>query len=310
MFNQIQNRIIGLVPGNYTEPTSTDYSTMGRVFSLIHTGMSQNDAGSIITATTLASQENYELLPINDSATGNRYYVLMENATVNRGWGSYLFPAVASSSTRVIFEAPHPITDFNSQEIAFTIFTDTYPRVAALLVSGVERTLSATGVTDMAHRSQSIFETAHETVTSLGSVVIQIHSFDAFTHPTEPLIVLSTGDGGLNGALQSIANNLESTNLSVGIFDGFTHSKLGAENNVQGRYARAFGAGFVHSEISSLVVYNATLIGEYENAVSQSILSNFSFPSYPIDLKIPLIALGVMGLFFFVSFRFSKPKSD
>ncbi|HET7405450.1 MAG TPA: hypothetical protein VFJ63_04975, partial [Candidatus Bathyarchaeia archaeon] len=191
----------------------------------------------------------------------------------------------------------------------YVVFTSTYPRVAAMLVSGVERTLSPTGQTDMAHRAQSIFETAHEAVTKFGSVVIQVHSFDAFVHPTEPLVVLSAGDGGLNGALQSIAQNLESSSLSVGIFDGFQHAKLGAENNVQGRYARAFGAGFVHSEISSLVVYNATLISQFENSVSQSILSGFRFPVYQIDFKIPTIALGVMILFFFASFRFSKNQA-
>jgi len=283
---------------------------MNRIFTLINTGVSQNDASSIITATTLANQENYRLTPVNDSATANKYYVLMENATVNRGWGSYLFPAEKSSSTRVIIEAPHPITDFNSQEIAFTVFTRTYPQVTALLVSGVERTFGPNGQTDMAHRTQSIFETAHESVTTFGSVVIQIHSFDAIVHPTEPLIVLSTGDGGLNGALQSIAQNLEDASLTVGIFDGFQHSKLGAEGNVQGRFARAFGAGFVHSEISSLVVYNATLIGQFENSLSQSILSDFRFPAYPLDLKIPVIAICVMGLFFFASFRLSKRKAD
>lgn len=310
VFNQIQNRIIGLVPGNYTEPTTADFSIMNSIFTLIGTGVSQNDAGSILTATVLARQASYQLLPVNDSATGNKYYVLMENATVNRGWGSYLFSAEESLSTRVILEAPHPITDFNSQEIAYVVFTSTYPSVAALLVSGVERTLSPTGQTDMAHRSQSIFETAHEAVTNFDSVVIQIHSFDAFVHPTEPLVVLSTGDGGLNGAVQSIARNLESTSLSVGIFDGFQHAKLGAENNVQGRYARAFGAGFVHSEISSLVVYNATLITQFENSISQSILSGFRFPAYQIDLKIPIIALSVIVLYFFASFRLSKTKTD
>lgn len=308
VFNQIQNRIIGLVPGNYTEPTTADYSVMARIFSSVGTGVSQNDAGSILSATTLARQADYQLVPVNDSATGNKYYVLMENSSVNRGWGSYLFSAEESASTQVFIEAPHPITDYNSQQVAYVIFTSTYPRVAALLVSGVERTFGPTGQTDMAHRSQSIFETAHEALTKFGSVVIQIHSFSAFAHPTEPLVVLSNGDGGLNGALQSIAQNLESASLSVGIFDGFQHARLGAENNVQGRYARAFGAGFVHSEISSLVVYNATMISQFENSVSQSIMSSFRFPAYQIDLKIPTIALGVMVLFFFASFRFSRTE--
>jgi hypothetical protein len=309
VYNLIQSRLIGLVPGNYTEPSSSDYSTMSTIFGLIDAGVSQNDAGSILSASNVATQLDYQLIPVNDSVTGNKYYVLMENTTVNRGWGSYLFTAERSpSTTQVIMEAPHPVTDFNSQQIAYTIFTSAYPHVTALLVSGVERTFGPSGQTDMAHRTQSIFETAHEAFTKFGSVVIQIHGFDASHHPTEPLVVLSDGDGGINGALQSIASNLEAANLSVGIFDGFTHEKLGAQKNIQGRYARAFGAGFVHSEISSLVVYNATLITQYENSLTQSILNNFSFPAYEIDLKIPIIALGIMSFFFVARYRLSKKQ--
>jgi hypothetical protein len=309
VYNLIQSRFIGLVPGNYTEPSSSDYSTMSTIFGLIDAGVSRNDAGSILTASNVATQLDYQLIPVNDSVTGNKYYVLMDNTTVNRGWGSYLFTAERSpSTTQVIMEAPHPVTDFNSQQIAYTIFTRAYPRVTALLVSGVERTFGPSGQTDMAHRTQSIFETAHEAFTKFGSVVIQIHGFDAFLHPTEPLVVLSDGDGGINGALQSIASNLEAANLSVGIFDGFTHAKLGAENNIQGRYARAFGAGFVHSEISSTVVYNDTLITQYENSLTQSISNNFGFPAYQIDIKIPIIALGIMSFFFVASYRLSKKQ--
>src|SRR5437867_5488336 len=109
---------------------------------------------------------------------------------------------------------------------------------------------------------------------------------DASHHHTEPLVGLSDGDGGINGALQAIASNLEAASLSVGVFDGVTHEKLGAQMNIQGRYARAFGAGFVHSEISSIVVYNATLIAQYENSLTQSILDDFSFPAYQIDIRI------------------------
>lgn len=284
---------------------------MSKIFGLIGTGISQSDGGPILSASNMAVQLNYQLIPVNDSMTGNRYYVLMENPTVNRGWGSYLFSAETSpSTTPIVIEAPHPVTDFNSQQIAYTIFTTAYPRVTALLVSGVERTFGPNGQTDMAHRTQSIFETAHEAFTKFGSVAIQIHGFDASHHPREPLVVLSDGDGGINGALQSIASNLEAANLSVGIFDGFTHEKLGAQNNIQGRYARAFGTGFVHSEISSIVVYNATLIVQYENALTQSILTNFGFPAYQIDIKIPIVGLGVLSLFFFASYRLSRPRPD
>src|SRR5713101_7387009 len=84
----IQNRFIGLIPGNYTEPSSSDYSTMSTIFGLIDTGVSQTDAGSILSASNVAkTQLDYQLIPVNDSATGNKYYVLMENTTVNRGWG-------------------------------------------------------------------------------------------------------------------------------------------------------------------------------------------------------------------------------
>src|SRR5437667_1260031 len=255
VYNLIQNRFIGLIPGNYTEPSSSDYSTMSTIFGLIDTGISQSDAGSILSASNVATQLEYQLTPVNDSATGNKYYFLMENTTVNRGWGSYLFAAEMSPSrTPVIIEAPHPVTDFNSQEIAYTIFTSAYPHVTALLVSGVERTLGPNGETDMAHRTQSIFETAHEAFTKFGSVIIQIHGFDASHHPTEPLVVLSDGDGGINGALQAIASRLEAANLSVGFFDGVTHDKLCAQKNIPGCYATSFWASLVHSEFPSSVL--------------------------------------------------------
>src|SRR3989442_1513305 len=190
VYNLIQSRFIGLIPGNYTEPSSSDYSTMSTIFRSIDTGLSQSDAGSILSASNLATQLMYQLIPVNDSATGNKYYVLMENTTVNRGWGSYLFPAERSpSTTQVVIEAPHPVTDFNSQQIAYTIFTSAYPHVTALLVSGVERTFGPNGQTDMAHRTQRIFETAHAAFTKFGSVAIQIHGSDAAHHPTEPLVV-------------------------------------------------------------------------------------------------------------------------
>lgn len=311
VYNLVQSRFIGLIPGNYTEPSSSDYSTMSTIFGLIDAGVSQGNAVSILSASNLATQLRYQLIPVNDSATGNKYYVLMENTTGNRGWGSYVFTAERSPwATQVIIEAPHPVTDFNSQQIAYAIFTSAYPHVTALLVSGVERTFGPNGQTDMAHRAQSVFETAHEASIKFGSVVIQIHGFDASHHPTEPMVVLSDGDGGINGALQAIASNLEAANLSVGIFDGFTHEKLGAQKNVQGRYARAFGAGFVHSEISSIVVYNATLITKYENSLTQSIMNNFGFPAYQIDIKIPIIALGIMSFFFAAGSRFSKSNPD
>src|SRR5207245_3089369 len=135
VYNLIQNRFIGLIPGNYTEPSSSDYSTMSTIFGLIDTGVSQNDAASILSASNVATQLNYQLIPVNDSVTGNKYYVLMENTTVNRGWGSYLFTAERSPSmTPVIIEAPHPVTDFNSQEIAYTIFASAYPRYSSLVI--------------------------------------------------------------------------------------------------------------------------------------------------------------------------------
>src|SRR5260370_6917840 len=104
----------------------------------------------------------------------------MENTTVNRGWGSYLFAAEKSpSTTQVIMEAPHPVTDFNSQQIAYTIFTSAYPHVTALLASGVERTFGPNGQTDMAHRTQSIFATPHHASTKSDSVLHHTHAFAA-----------------------------------------------------------------------------------------------------------------------------------
>ncbi len=283
---------------------------MRRVFSLINSGVLNNDPDSIINASSLAIQINYKLLPINDSATGKRFYVLVETPNVNRGWGSYFFVVGQNqkSSPRVIFEAPHPVTDFNSQNIAYEIFVNSYPHVFGFFVSGVERTLGPKGQTDMAHRTLSIFETATEAFAGFGSVVVQIHSFDANLHPGYPLVVISSGDGGTNGALESIASNLRASGFSVGIFDGFSYETLGGTDNVQGRYLRATWGGFVHVEISSTVMYNLTLISGFQSSVVQSIVDGFRFPTYQIDLRIPAITLSIVGIFLVAGSRFSKFK--
>ena len=58
---------------------------MSKIFGLIGTGVSQSDAGPILSASNAAVQLNYRLIPVNDSGTGNKYYVLMEDPAVNRG---------------------------------------------------------------------------------------------------------------------------------------------------------------------------------------------------------------------------------
>src|SRR5260370_42555763 len=84
VYNLIQNRFIGLIPGNYTEPSSSDYSTMRTIFGLIDKGGYQNDAGSIPSASNVVTQLKYQLIPVNDSTTRNKYYVLMQSTTVNQ----------------------------------------------------------------------------------------------------------------------------------------------------------------------------------------------------------------------------------
>jgi len=83
---------------------------------------------------------------------------------------------------------------------------------------------------------------------------------------------------------------------------------LAGTNNAQGRYLRAVGAGFVHVEISTTVVFNSTLIASLQNSMTQSLIDGFRFPAYPFDSRIPAIALSVVAIYSFASFRFSKPK--
>ncbi|HEV2226155.1 MAG TPA: hypothetical protein VGR56_05045 [Nitrososphaerales archaeon] len=308
VFRQIQYRLLGIVSGVYLEPSYANLTTMREVFSLVESGISKNDTSAIFTASSLASQMKYQLLPVNDSATGHKFYVLVEDSNVNRGWGSYFFVAEPSpvSSPRVTIEAPHPVTDFNSQNIAYDIFLGAYPRIAAFILSGAERTYGPSGQTDMAHRTLSVFETANEVSATPGSIVIQIHSFAADRHPGYPMAVLSTGDGGTNGALQSIAESLSSSGITVGVFDGYSYESLGDQLGAQGRYVRAVGAGYVHAEISTTVVFNSTLIPVLENSFVRSINGGFRFPSYRIDLIIPAITLTVVAGVFFDRLRFSR----
>jgi hypothetical protein len=309
VFGEVQQRFIGVVPGNYSEPASADYSTMRTVFSLIESSLTKDNPNTIPTAATLAREVDYQLMPINDSATGHKFFILVEDQDLNRGWGSYFFAAEPNNMpTRVNIEAPHPVTDFNSQNIAYEIFIRSYPLVQAFFVSGVERTLGPNGQTDVAHKSLSIFETATESCTITGSVVLQIHSFDP-TRPQHlgyPLVVLSAGDGGTNGALESIAANLRASGLSVGTFDGFKYESLGAADNVQGRYARSVLAGFVHAELSLTAVYNSTLVSAFQGSVIKAVTEGFRFPGYQTDLRIPMVTFSIVAIFVFAGYRFPK----
>src|SRR5229473_4992918 len=62
VYNLIQSRFIGLIPGNYTEPSSSDYSAMSTIFGFVDKGVSQSDAGSILSSSSLAAQLKYELI--------------------------------------------------------------------------------------------------------------------------------------------------------------------------------------------------------------------------------------------------------
>src|SRR5438094_9818522 len=54
LYNLIQSCFIGLIPGNYTEPSSSYYSTMITIFGLIDTVLPHNDACSTLSSSNVA----------------------------------------------------------------------------------------------------------------------------------------------------------------------------------------------------------------------------------------------------------------
>ncbi|MDI6792713.1 MAG: PKD domain-containing protein [bacterium] len=249
----MKSNIIPKNTGGYIPPTAPDTATMSQVVALITSGLAGNDSNALGEAACLAATIDYKLVKFADSESGRDHYVLREIASVNRGWGSYIFDS--NDCSRSVIEIPHPLFDVNTPEVGSRAYLEAGAR--ALLMAGAHRDANFGGEADMAHNTDTIFETVHEAITTPMTNVIQIHGFSRSPgHPGYPDIVLSAGDGSIPPALAKLRNRLLTKGFTVGVYNGVSWPDLGATTNVQGIYTRSVGGTFIHVELESFIRTN------------------------------------------------------
>jgi hypothetical protein len=235
-------------------------------------------AGDEAGADLLAGPLGYELVRYTDQTTAAIYLGVREilvGGLQTVGWGSYFVNLAFDED--VLVEAPHPLFDTNTPEIAARVFRDAGAR--GFLMAGAHRNANGVGTADVAHLATSVFQEVHEVFNgpSALTTAYSIHGFDADNYPTYPVgidVVASNGDGGIGQTIVDLDATFEGGGLAFYAYNtlaandplnqtvngglaGTTFSDLGGTTNKQGVFSRGLGGTFVHIEMEQSIRFNA-----------------------------------------------------
>ncbi|MCX6136446.1 MAG: T9SS type A sorting domain-containing protein [Ignavibacteriales bacterium] len=203
-------------------------------------------AGKMTTIESRASQYGYEFIRYINIATNDTLYVLKETIPVLRGWGTYVYNP--KSANDLAIEAPHPLWDTNTWEVAIRTYLKTHAKW--FLLAGTHRYANSDNSSDMAHVTQSVFYTCHTTIAT--SRAVQIHGFSkSGANAGYPDVVISNGTMNPPAILFTLKANYEAKGFTAGVFSLSTYaqlSNLGATTNAQGQWSANNGKLFVHIE--------------------------------------------------------------
>jgi hypothetical protein len=240
---------------SYVPPTYEEQADFDQLTSAII----END---LARAVKLATQNNYQLNYYVDR--GDNYsvsYLLREQRPIQKGWGLYAFRL--DSTSNIIVEAPHPLYDKKTPNVALDIYRALDAR--ALLIAGAQRNANGDGSADVAHAAESIFQSvhlasSHEIQTAAGDVtILQIHGFHASKHDGYPQVVFGLGEKPLPQEVaiaQKIKDALSKQGISSGVCTGVESNlmELCAKTNVQGLTTK--DATFIHIELDEKLRQN------------------------------------------------------
>jgi len=218
------------------------------------------EVGDLVHASQIATLNHYKLQYYEDRNDSNAInYLLQENKPIQKGWGLYVFRV--DSASNIIVEAPHPLFDIHTPSIALDIYRALDAH--ALLIAGAHRNANADGSADVAHFSDSIFQSVHNVLshgsyTSSGEVVfLQIHGFQSRDHTGYPQVVIGFG-AKIPSPHFSLANKmmdaLNKQGISVGLCTGDAWQDLCGTKNTQA--ITSDGAMFIHIELDEKIRKN------------------------------------------------------
>lgn len=192
----------------------------------------------------------YELKRFTEKSNGREYFLIVEKAPYQAGWGAYVFDP--KSTNPLVIEAPHPKFDSNTEHQAIDAFIQT--GASAYLLAGAHRrsnkqpspcTQPASAsednggypVSDVAHAIDTPFHAIHEALIKVRprSVTVQLHGMTE--RENCPNAFLSNGSRTVTTNSKTLLSCLTKSGVEAEIFDGSTSCPLTAQSNVQGRYS-------------------------------------------------------------------------
>jgi len=226
--------------------------------------ISSIELGNLLHAVELADANNYVLVHFSDCGDENlASYLLREKNPIVKGWGLYALRDKLTNN--IIIEAPHPISDKNSDLVALSLYRALNAR--ALLIAGTHRNANRKKQADVSHVPGSIFQAVHlallQDSPSLTDtpIVLQIHGFASDKHPNYPQVVLGFGQMASQAEIfysQNLVDALSTRNIRAGICKGDSWQDLCGKNNVQGAFAGDMI--FIHVEIDETVRSNDSML--------------------------------------------------
>lgn len=230
----------------YREPTGTELTNaltgLGKMLT------STTDASTLLTPLGFTVVTGVE-------AVTKRSFALAYSAppTDQRGWGFFLFDL--SAAIDIVIEAPHPVADPNSAQMAFAHWQQR--RGALLMVAGAHKDAAA-GLANVSLQTNNVF---HQLAASYASRKIGQIQWHVYSDATAPGLtqVVSAGTGNAGAAVRRVSTELAAAGFAVGnAWDSSGSStSLTAVTNVQGLDAAAKGSTWIHIE-NNLTTANDT----------------------------------------------------
>lgn len=241
----------------FVVPTKTEQTAFSEIVTRL-------ESGDLIYATELAKKNNYSLdryLDLGDENAAS--YLLREEIPISKGWGLYLIRE--DGATNIIVEAPHPLSDKHTDIIALDVYRALNAR--ALLIAGAHRSADPNGLSDVAHASESIFHSIHETLTESTAtfpdppVVLQVHGFASKKHPGYPNIILGFGQSASQEEIslsKELVGALTDLGIHAGTCEGDSWQDLCGTKNIQGSVKK--NTIFIHVELDETIRDNDSVL--------------------------------------------------
>lgn len=224
----------------YREPTPAEATDA--VTGLERLAVDGADAQALLTPMGFTLSSGY------DSVSRRPYVMAEAETTGDRRWGAYLVDL--SEPVTLLIEAPHPVADTLSEDLALRHWQNTPG--AMLMISGSHRNAAA-DLGDVAHQVGSLFHHVAASAASRSLPQVQWHGFADATAPGLTHVIAS-GDAEVGSTVKRVASEMATVNGFVvgrGWDSSGSETGLTGTDNAQGDDAAAKGTTFVHVETNA-----------------------------------------------------------